>query len=834
MKSFAKILLFLIIVIIGFAGIAIYWTFYKPLPDYSARLKIDGLEQQVTINWDDYGVPHISAKNMHDLYFAVGYVHAQDRLWQMTLTQIAEQGRFAEFFGKKMVPTDKYMRVLGFWRMAKKMVKALPDSERSILQAYADGVNTYVRNNRNKLPIEFSLTGIKPLKWTVTNTVALSRMFAWQLNVSWWSETTFGYLSGHMPPSKLKQIFPTWPDSAATSLTSGETRRLASSLMPMVKRDFSVRHLLNMDGTHIGSNAWVVDGNKTISGFPLLAGDPHLGLNIPDIWYEVVLNLDGRHLSGATRPGEPFILVGQNDFMAWSLTNLMADDTDFFLEQVDPNDRGRYVVDSLQTADTTRPAAKYKPFKVDNELIKTKKGDQIALRIRMTDHGPIISDIFPDKKLLGNKVIAMDWTGYDMSNELTTFMKLNWAKSFEQFKKALPYFGVPAQNFMYADKAGNIAMYSVGKIPIRKHNPILFRKGWDLDYNWQGFIPYSKMPHVINPKRGWIANANNRVVSKNYPYYLATFWEPPSRITTITNFLESHKDFTVDDFKQLQNSSLSSNAKMITGNILPVLESDSEDSLIAEAIPYLKNWDYKYEPSETAASIFDTFFMDLARNTLEDDMGKTAYHDFIRLENLPVRTMNHLLMVDSTRTSDSTWTLGSPLFDNINTPQIETRRDIILKSMRQAVTFLADSLGSKPYRWRWENLHTMTFEPQLLGPAAKEPGAGNTLKLIVKNILNRGPYPVKGDGLTVNNGQFSWLHPYQMELGPSIRRIVDFSDLKSTYTVLPTGQSGNPLSSHYDDQIQMWLNGEYRKLSQNPALTLSQPHKTMILSPNSQ
>ncbi|HKJ30541.1 MAG TPA: penicillin acylase family protein, partial [Balneolales bacterium] len=684
----------------------------------------------------------------------------------------------------------------------------------------------------NKLPIEFSLTGIKPMKWTVTNTLALARMFAWQLNVSWWSETTYSYLANKLPAYKMKQLYPTWPDSIGTTLNRQETHDLSSVLMPMVKQEFGLRRRLHESGTHVGSNAWVVDGSKTNSGFPLLAGDPHLGLSIPDVWYEVSLNLNGRHLSGATRPGEPFILVGQNDFMAWSLTNLMADDTDFFLEQVDPNDRGRYVSDSLHTVDTTK--AVYKNFKVDNELIKTKSGAQIVLRIRMTDHGPVISDIFPDKKLLDGKVVSMDWTGYDMSDELNTFMKINWAKSFEQFKQALPTFGVPAQNFMYADKSGNIAMFSAGKIPIRKHNPILFRKGWDPSYNWQGFIPFKKMPHVINPKKGWIANANNRVTSRNYPYYISTFWEPPSRFETITHFLKTHNKFTVGDFKQLQTSSFSSQAKMVTQKILPILESDSQDSLIAKAIPYLKNWDYRYKPSETAASIFDTFFMDFSKNTLQDDMGKTGYHDFIRLESLPVRVMDHLLMVDSTQTSDTTWTKGSPLFDNINTPTVETKRDMILKSMRQAVTFLSDSLGSKPYKWRWENLHTITFEPPLLGKAAKRPNASKALKLIVNNILSSGPYPADGDGLTVNNGQYSWLHPYQMVLGPSIRRIVDFSDLKSTYTVLPTGQSGNPLSDHYDDQVQLWLNGQYRKLSQDPSLTLSQPHKTMILNPATQ
>ncbi len=817
MKSFLKILTFLLIILVGVIGIAVYWTFYKPLPNYSAKIDVPGLNKPVSIKWDQYGVPHITADNKHDLYFAVGYVHAQDRLWQMTLIQLAEEGRFAEFFGKKMVPYDKFERTLGFWRMAKKLKAAMPDSEISVLQDYADGVNAYVRDNSNKLPIEFSLTGMKPIPWTVENSIAFERMLGWQLNVCWWSKATYNYLAGKLDSTQMAQIYPTYPDTAPTSLNRKETHLISASLMPMVKQDFELRHLLNMDGTHVGSNAWVVDGSRTKSGFPMLAGDPHLGLKIPGDWYEVVLNLNGRHVSGATHPGTPFVILGQNNFLAWSLTNIMADDTDFFVEQTDPNDRGRYVADSLKTP---KDSVIYKPFRIKRELIKVKDGNDVIMQTRFTDHGPVISDIYPDKKILGNKVIAMDWTGYDISDETGTFMKIDWAQSFEQFQAALKTFGVPGQNFMYADRTGNIAMFSVAKIPIRNYNPILFRKGWDPSYNWKGFIPFKKLPHVINPKSGWIANANNKLVTNNYPYYISSFWEPPSRIENITAHLEDTSKVTVQDFMALQNSSYSVHARQDTKEILPILETDSTDTQIAKAITYLKNWDYKYNPSETAASIFDAFYLRFSRNTLQDEMGKDVYNDFTRLENLPVRVMDRLLN-----------TPQSSLFDNIHTEKVETKKDIVIESMKQAVQFLTDSLGTESYKWQWENLHAITFNPPLLAEAAAAPKASDALKLIVKNILSRGPYPVKGDGLTVNNGQYSWRNPYNMILGPSIRRIVDFSNLNYTYSVLPTGESGNPLSKHYDDQINLWLKGNYRKLSQDTTLTQSEPHKTMILRP---
>ncbi len=828
MKTFFKILLFILILLVGFVGIAIYWTFYKPLPDYNANLSVPGLSDSVTVYWDNYGTPHIDARNRHDLYFTVGYVHAQDRLWQMTVIQLAAQGRLAEFFGKSLVPVDKEQRLIGFWRMAKKIEPTLSEQVRSDLQAYSDGVNAWIDANKNKLPIEFSLTGIKPIHWNPLYSIAFSRMLAWQLNVAWWSKPVYEYLSTHVTTQQLSEIFPEWPANAPTTLNSSQSQALSSNLMGFMKQDLATRQILGMSGSHVGSNAWVIDGKKSGTGFPILAGDPHLHINIPGDWYEVHMDLNGKNISGATHPGAPYVILGQNDFLAWSLTNMMADDTDFFVEQVKNQDRGLYVVDSLAdsphrgNSGTPKDSVLYKPFQIKREVIKVKGGHDVIFDERFTDHGPVISDIMPAHKLMGDKVISMQWTGYDISHELRAFMQINWANSFEEFQKALPNFGVPGQNFMYADRSGNIAMFSVAKIPIRNYNPVLFRNGWDPKYDWKGYIPFNKLPHVINPKDGWIANANNRITTGNYPYYITYFWEPPSRIETIDHFLSSHDTLGVKDFETLQNSVYSSQAAQVTQEILPVLESDASDTLISKALPYLKNWDYKYETSETAASIFDVFFSDLTKNTLSDEMGSKAYNMFTKLQLLPYRIEDHLLAAPDSATN---------LFDDINTPKVETKKDIILKSMRQAVQFLSDSLGNKPLNWRWEQLHTLTFEPILFGRAAKAPGASTALKMIVNNILAKGPFPAKGNGVCVDNGEYSWQDPYHMILGPSIRRIVDFSNPGSVQSILPAGQSGNPLSDHYDDQMKMWMTGKYRIFNQDMHLVRLQPHKTMRLSP---
>jgi penicillin amidase len=636
----------------------------------------------------------------------------------------------------------------------------------------------------------------------------------WELNMSWWSEVTYNYLKAKLPEEQFEQLRLGWDDGAPTSLDDDESIRLtATALAPMLQQEVQKRKLLEMEGTHVGSNAWVVNGSKTTTGYPMLAGDPHLGLDMPGKWYEVHLSLNGKNVSGVTLAGVPGVVLGQNDEMAWSFTNIMADDTDFFLEKVDPEDLGRYVVDSAQVGEVA-----YQPFKKVREIIKVKDADDQSFEIRYTKHGPVISDMYPNQELVEDHVISMQWTGYEHSNELRTMYEINWASTFQDFKDALQYFAVPGQNFMYGDKEGNIAMYSTGRLPIRTGDKITLRRGWESGDDWQGFIPREEMPHIVNPDKGWIANANNKLTTENYAHYIATFWEPSSRIETISAELSSKEKFNFEDFARLQNSSYSSFAAKMTPVILDVINNQNEYDF-SVPVSYLENWDFRYEKTSTAASIFDTFILNLSRNTFLDEFGTDAYDNFIVHELIPIRTLSDLAQ-------DS-----SSFFDDVTTPAVETRRDIILKSMQDAIYTLSDSLGSEQFEWRWEQLHTITFEPPLFGMAAREPGAPKALKMIVDNVLSKGPYPVTGHGMSVNNGQYSWEEPFEMVLGPSVRRIVDLSDLSKSRSVLPTGQSGNPLSTHYGDQTELWLNGQYRNFYQDSSFFSQSDFKTMRLIP---
>lgn len=814
MKTFYKLILFFIILAAGFAGLAFYWTFYKPLPDYETDIAVPQIRSPVDIHRDEFGVPHIYSENEPDLYFALGFAHAQDRLWQMTLSQISAEGRFAEFFGPEYIALDKHQRMIGFWETAQEIEQTeLNTHEQAVLQAYADGINYFTEQNHNRLPVEFALTGVTPLRWTPAHSIAVLRLLGWELNVSWWSKITYGYLKAFLPPEKFSELKLNAAADSVHTAAAREEAEITAALLPLLQQEQELRRVMQNSGTYVGSNAWVADASKTATGYPLLAGDLHLGLNMPGKWYEVHLNLNGKNMSGAAIPGVPGIILGQNDQIAWTLTNVMTDDTDFFLEKTDPEDRSRYIADSLNNG-----LAVYEPFRFKREIIKVKGEDDEIFEIRYTGHGPVVTDIYPNQALPAHTTIAMQWTGREMSNEFRTLYNINHAAGFQDFQKALQHFGVPAQNFMYADKAGNIAMLSAGYIPVRQNHNILLSKGWDSSQNWQGRIPQEEMLRIINPESGWIAHANNKPAGENYPQHIAAFWEPQARLERISGFLAQTPELTSAHFEELQNDNYSKFAEYTVPVILSIIKNQSIYSF-DEAVSYLENWDYKYDKNATAASIFEVFLNKLVANTFKDEMGSQAFGNFINMESIPVRTVENILTGSST------------FFDDVTTPVVETKTDIVVKSMQDALFFLSDSLGQEPSEWRWEQLHTLTLAPPLLNEAARSPGAAKRTRMIVKNILSSGPYPMPGSGLTVNKSQYSWQKPYTTILGPSIRRIADLSDLGHTLSVLPAGQSGNPFSKHYGDQTELWLNGSYRKFFQDSTLFRNAKLQSMRLLP---
>ncbi len=813
MSNILKISLLTLFFLTGILVIGLYWTFYKPLPSYTSVLDIEPLHSKVDIHWDPYGTPHIYASNEDDLYFTIGYIHAQERLWQMTLSQLSAEGRFAEFLGKEFIPIDIHQRTLGFWETAKKIEAEAPEHLLHILQKYADGVNLFVENNQNSLPLEFSLLGVEPIEWTVTHSLAMSRLMAWDQNMHWWSELTYAYLAEIMDPAQVRQLIPVYDDRAPTMITQNQLYSPAT-LMPFLEKEHSIREVLSKRGSPFGSNAWAVSGSKTESGYPMLAGDPHMGLSIPGFWYELKVDIPALKLGGATIPGSPFIVLGQNRRMAWSMTNIMADDTDFFVELIAENDSESYVSDS-----TTVPV-QITPFDKRTEIIRVKDSDDLAHRVLSSQNGPVISDIHPDSDLLTGRVVTMRWTGHDISHELWAIYQMNQSSSMDEFKQAVGQFKTPGMNFIYADSDDNIAIFTGASIPVRDHNPLFFRPGWIPEYQWQHYLPFEQLPHIENPETGFVSHANNKLHPDDYPHYIGTFWEHPSRIIRINQFLESSDSLTISDMQIMQNDVYSEHARDITDIILPILRRSDHSEEFDVALSYLENWDHEYHPNSVAASLFDLFFMNLADIILSDDLGESAYKALIRIEHLPVMIVTRLLETESS------------FFNITTTPEIETGSDIVVLSMRKTLEQLQDRFGPEPFQWRWENLHTLTLQPPLLGEIATHPDAPAIYKMIIQNVFKKGPFPANGHGMSINKSQYSWLTPFETELGPSIRRIIDFSTPGRSLSVLPTGQSGNPFSANYGDQTNLWLEGRYRFVYHDSTFFQQTSFQTMHFNAN--
>ena len=814
MNKFFKILIFIVLFLTGVIALGLYWTLYKPLPSYQAIISTDGLSESVDIHWDPYGTPKIYASNESDLYFAVGYVHAQERLWQMTLSQIAAEGRFAEFFGEEMIPYDIHQRTLGFWETAKRIESESSVEILQILQHYSDGVNAFINSHLSSLPIEFSLLDVKPIQWTPTHTIAISRLMSWDQNQHWWAELSYAYLHEILDPVLFRQIIPVYSDNDPTMISSLQTDGAATSALPFLEKELAMRTRLSKQGYPFGSNAWAVNGSKTASGVPMLAGDPHMGLSIPGFWFEMTLNTDDHHISGATIPGSPFVILGQNQRIAWSMTNIMADDTDFFVEQVAEEDPLKYVSDSLSIP------VLMNDFKERIELIKVKNSDDQLHTIRSTDNGPIISDVHPaGSSLIQDRVITMRWKGHDVSHELQALYMMNRANNIDEFRESVSYFESPGMNFIYADHQDNIAIFTGASLPIREHNPLIFRHGWDRSYQWLGDIPFNELPHVINPAKGYVSHANNKLHSDAYPHYISTFWEPASRIIRINQLLEESDSLTVENMQQMQFDTYSYQAREITEIIIPILRGSSMDNRLSIPISYLENWDYEFSPTSTAAAIYDLFFMNLSDNILRNQIGDHAYETLVRLEHLPVMIVTSLLKDESS------------IFNIAGSEAAASRSNIVLNSMLKTIQELDEKFGPEPFQWRWENANTLTLRAPLLGEAALDPEASPVLKLIVNNLLNKGPFPARGHGMSINKSQYSWHRPFDMNLGPSIRRIIDFSTPDRSLSILPTGQSGHPFSPNYGDQTNLWLEGRYRTIYNDSTFFQRSSFQTMTLKP---
>ncbi len=754
----------------------------ESFPQTEGTIDVAGLHASVMVDRDEYGVPHIKASDEHDLMFATGYVHAQDRLWQMDLMRRAGEGRLSEILGKATLDIDVLFRTIGLRAIADTIERHLHPESRRILEDYAAGVNAFIASHKGKFPIEFSILNYDPEPWKIRQSILVARLIGWELNLAWWTDLTYGEIAQRVSPEKLKAIIPTYPDSVSPLVSSQKLGRTISSTMDAARH---YRDLFGLGSLEAGSNAWAVDSSKSINGKPLLANDPHLAMPCPSRWYELHLAGPGWNAAGFTLPGAPLIVIGHNDEIAWGLTNAMLDDADFFIEKTDSLHPHQYLF-----------RHEYFPIASHEEKILVGTSDSMIISVRSTHHGPIINDVTPylhqsSATSIGAPV-AMRWTGLDISDELYGFYLMNRATSPGEFAQGVKEIGVPAQNVVYADAHGNIGYWMSGRVPIRGKQPAMLPlDGSTGDGEWKGYVPFEQLPRLWNPREGVIASANQKIIDDQYPYYLSTLWEPPSRIQRIRRLLASTEKLGIEDFEQFQQDVYSEMASEVTQRVLRAFDTvQVTDSDLQLALDYLRNWDFRFTKNHVAPSLFNMFFVKLVQNTFEDEMGPDVFHDFVFFGAIPYRVTSQLLDADP-----AGW------FDDVRTSQVETRDDIIRKSLTDAVAELRAALGDEMKRWGWSELHKVTFNHPF---GSRKP---------LDKVFNIGPFPVSGGGTTLCKTEYKFTAPFTVSVGPSMRFVIDLSDPHTARTVITSGESGQPMHRHYDDQTALWLNGGYHAVS---------------------
>jgi penicillin amidase len=821
------VVIFLIVPLI--AGCAWFYNVTRaPLPQHSGELKVVGLQDAVEILRDEWGVPHIYAKNMHDLSFAQGYIQAQDRWWQMEFWRHVGSGRIEELVGKNdaLLGTDIFIRTLGWRNVAQNDVSVCDQEAVSRLQTFADGVNAYIKDREpRKLALEYSILGltginIKVEPWTPVDTLVFARMMAWDLGPSNNSEEDRAKLYELLGQDMTDQLFtPPWPFGKRPTIVQPEdlpAEDSTESLRVAGKDDFTGIHglvansplpsinLVFEPSQGIGSNNWVVSGKITKSGMPLLANDPHLGIQMPSIWYEIGLHCrpasgdPPSDIVGYTFAVTPGVIIGHNNSIAWGMTNVGPDVFDLYRIRVNPNNPLQY-----------EWKGEWRDMTVRDEAISFGNGaEPISIKVRETHLGPIINDNKIDKetgKIMGfnnEDPLAMRWTALEPSSLMQSVTRLNKAINWEEFRDALSYWDVPSQNFVYADIKGNIGYQTPGRIPIRakNHSGLVPAPGWTDEFEWKGFIPFDDLPRVFNPECGYIATSNQAVVPMEYydqlakklgeglNYIISREWDYGFRAQRVVDLLKEKTPHTISTFEAIQGDNKSISAE----ELMPYLANlEFDNAELSEARDWLLKWNFQFDMNSPQAALYAEFWARLVDDLFVDQLPEDME---IRGGDREMQAI--FLLMDE---PDNAW------WDDITTKGVvETRDDILVRSFSEAYTNTVAALGRKRDNWRWGDLHTATFVSNPLGQSGIS---------LIENIVNRGPFATGGSTGTVNNTVwYTNSGDFSVKWVPSMRMIVDLGDFSNSVVIHTTGQSGHPYSKHYDDMIELWRNMKYHPM----------------------
>lgn len=774
------------VLLLSAAGAAL-WYRSASQAQVEGKIILPGIGAQVDIVRDAEGIPHIYAKSSGDAYFALGFVHAQDRLWQLELNRRIPAGRMAEILGPAALDTDRFLRTLGIRRNAEKILANLSPETRAALEAYARGVNAYLENRSGPLPPEFLITGApSPAPWQVVDSIGWQTMMAWDLGSNWTQELLRMRLAQRLSLTQINEFLAPYPGDPVlpTQDYTGLYRQLAGTA-GQLEKVAAIAPPSYIDG--MGSNNWVVAGDLSETGKPLLANDPHLGLSAPALWYFAHLSAPGLDVIGATLPGIPSVVLGRNDKIAWGFTNTAPDVQDLYVERINPDDRRQY-----QTPDG------WADFKVRTETIKVKGQGDVTLDVRETRHGPVISGALPilAKAALDAKshVVSFAWTALRPDDlTLQAGMKFNRAQNWQQFLDGAKDFGSPQQSIVYADVEGNIGFIAPARVPVRKAENDLKglapAPGWDARYDWAGFIPFDELPRQYNPASQRVMTANHKIVAADYPHFLTSEWTLPYRAKRIDALLDAKPKHSIGSFAAIQKDHVSLAAQ----EILPVLRKTVPHTDRAKAaLDTLAGWNGSMDTNRPEPLIFNAWMRAVSKRIFVDELGEVLMNDYLDQRNVHQSTINVL----QDRDGQGRWCADTASEAGSKT----TCAEVLSLSLDEAVADLQMRYGADMAKWNWGEAHEARSEHRPFGKVGS----------LAKFFNIRVPTP--GDTFTVNVGRHNLKddkEPFANTHAASLRAIYDLSNPENSRFIHSTGQSGNLLSPLYRSYARRWADVGY-------------------------
>jgi penicillin amidase len=871
--------LLVIAILLGASGALLTgWILLRSLPQHTGTLHVAGLDDTVTVRRDENGFVHIYATTPHDLFLAQGYVHASERMWQMEVFRRVGAGRLSELFGKTQLDTDKLVRTLGWYRAAEADIAASSPEVRASLAAYSEGVNAWLADNQY-LSLPFVVTGLlsgkggfpdgfRPEPWTPADSAVFAKTQGWLLSGNFASELFRFLLARRVDAKAVGELYsppdpanPTIVDgSSSASIEGGTAAAQAPAPIDATAQIDPValtRLLAVADGPSTalgapadsamlgpgsaGSNEWAVSPERSKSGFALLANDPHLAVSMPSVWF--VVGLHCRPLTaacpydvaGVSFPSTPGVILGHNRHIAWGATNSGADVEDLFVEKLAPGDPTRYEY-----------KGELRDFETRRETIKVAGSDDVTLDVRSTVHGPVLDDVVkplapPEQEGGGLEdpgyVMALRWTALaGPETSLDTFLLLDRARDYGAFRTALRAFGGPAQNFVYADDEGHIAYQLAGHIPIRPGDqdgsvPV---PGWDGAADWTGYIPFDKLPHLLDPPGGAIVTANNAPVGKDYPYFLGREWDAGYRAARITELLAAKKVFSTEDFRLMQLDDQLLRAAPLVAAVADAKPATADGKAVRARVA---QWDGSASLDSLGAAAGESLAYRLVRDVFDDELGDGVEKDALARRYVGGAQSRGVLvrMLKDTQAGKA----PSRWWDDVSTKDVvETPEDIVDRALDQAGADLRTALGD-PSQWTWGRLHRMVYREPTLGSSGIAP---------FEALFDRGPQPVAGSGDAVNDTVWTpavaYPDPYdpayrpadllgvfETRIAPSYRGVYDTGDWDAASIVSTTGQSEHPMDRHFADLIDPWLAGDLLPFPFSDSAVKRATTETLTLAP---